>query len=312
MVARPVTLCYHLAIKTRALLVLHSVVLAAMKLLIVFALVLCALQAVQALAIPIDNVLDLGDKEADWAPDEGVEGVDLLALQRKRGELARQFFDLQGVLRAIQNILTAINEQIQKATNDFLNGINKAAQDAQNSASQAVQEWNNRLQEVIDGADAFDSSLKACQAQYRTLEEVAQSLNEDVNQCVQNATASARASLQQLDALGPRAQALFDAAGAAAQECQQQPLLAQPWCLGTKIPALAGQAAGLAAEATRLGAQVTGDLVFKVPLTNAGCVAAAVDARNRESAQVIADVSQCVQDSLAQRGSAAASSVNNK
>ncbi|KAK3914617.1 Structural maintenance of chromosomes protein 4 [Frankliniella fusca] len=264
-----------------------------------FVVVLCGLQAAQA--VPIlgdDNALDILDKEVtEWSPAAG--SLELLAQQRKQGQLARQLFDLQGVLRAIQNVITAVNDQIQKATNDFLDGVNKAVQDAQSSASQAVQQWNDRLQAVIDGADAFDSSLRDCQSQYRTLQEVSQSLNEDVRQCVLNATESARTSLRQLDALGPQGQELVDAAVAAARECQQQPVLVKPVCFGNGLAGLAVRGAVLGAQATRLGAQVAGELVVKVPLENAACVGAAVDARNQEAAGIIAGVAQCVQDSLA-------------
>ncbi|KAK3914622.1 Poly [ADP-ribose] polymerase [Frankliniella fusca] len=75
----------------------------AMKFLAVV-VVFCGLQAAQA--VPIlgdDNALDIFDKEVT------------------------EVTDLQGVLRAIRNVITAIDDEIQKAINNFIAVVSKAA-----------------------------------------------------------------------------------------------------------------------------------------------------------------------------------------
>lgn len=69
---------------------------------------------------------------------------------------SKQFIDITGVIRALQNILNAINEQVQSSANALSNAIASALRQAETVVQNTVDSWNQRLQ--VRPLQALDSS----------------------------------------------------------------------------------------------------------------------------------------------------------
>lgn len=75
--------------------------------------------------------------------------------------------------------------------------------------------------------------------------------------------------------------------------------LFQGLCVAGRLPALGLQGAGLAANATRLGAHIAAELVVRLPLRGSACVARAAGSRSAEALRIVDAIRRCVRDSAA-------------
>lgn len=249
----------------------------------------------------LDNVnqLDLAGKQAVSLANLAavLKGSEGLGLAPNRPGLSRGLIDIGGMVRGLQNVLDSINRLIQNATSALLNVVTQAIHSGQAAAQNAINDWNKRLQDISDGAAAFNASLAECQRKNPTLQDVSDLLSSDVDNCVLLSSLEAQVALKELADIGPQSQKLLDNAVQDIADCERFGLL-QAVCVAGKLPGLGAQGAGLALNATLLGAKVTGELAVQVPVRSAVCVSSAVANRTVQALVVTDNIRKCVRDSL--------------
>ncbi|XP_034256271.1 uncharacterized protein LOC117654164 [Thrips palmi] len=241
--------------------------------------------------------VDLADKDLDLGLDLQVLGAGLGDKLVAQHRLDATTQSLDGILRAVQDVLNRVDAVLQATYSAVLNAVTAATQAAQAATQAAVNSWNQALQNVINRNDAVNAAVQQCRAQQPTLQSVADALGQDVQLCVQNASASATNTLAQLQTLRVEAQTLANDAQQAIADCRPSGWLAAV-CVINKLPRLTAESLSLVGDATRLAAQVTGQLVVQIPLRSAACVGDAINTRGAAANAIITAVRQCVDASL--------------